>query len=106
MFAGDHDLLFEGEGRAPDPANASVHLHSGTGRSNWSEPADPLTDEQYLERAEPPFSDVAFEAVQPQPNPGVFQPAGHADRACRAASAEIGLPHADVDLDANTLFVR
>ncbi|MFD7912116.1 hypothetical protein ACFV30_15525 [Streptomyces sp. NPDC059752] len=65
-----------------------------------------MTDEEYLERAEPALTDEAFEAVQPQPNPGVFQPTGHADRACQAVSAEISLSHRDVDLDAGTLIFR
>ncbi|MGW1501978.1 hypothetical protein ACWCQW_26000 [Streptomyces mirabilis] len=89
MLAAQHDHLFGGERGAPDPANAGVHRHAGTGRSSRSEPAGPLADEQYLVRAEPALDDVAFEAVQPQPNPGAFQPAGHADRACRAVSAKI-----------------
>ncbi|MGW0901107.1 hypothetical protein ACWD0G_29725, partial [Streptomyces goshikiensis] len=63
-----------------------------------------MADEQDSERAEPLLTDKAFETVQPQPNPGVFQPAGHADRACQAVSAEIGLSHPDVDLDAGTLM--
>ncbi|MFB0615033.1 hypothetical protein [Streptomyces sp. AGS-58] len=98
--AADHDHLFEGEGGAPGLANAGVHPNAGTGRSSRSEPADPSADEQYLEPAEPALTDVAFETVQPQPNPGVFQPASHADRACRAVAVKINLPHPDVDLDA------
>ncbi|MFI1450277.1 hypothetical protein [Streptomyces virginiae] len=88
----------------PISPHAGVHLHAGADRSGRSEPADVLTDEQYPKRAEPPLADEAFEAVQPQPDPGVFQPAGHADRACRAVSAEIGLSHRDVDLDAGALM--
>ncbi|GAA0961444.1 hypothetical protein GCM10009575_095740 [Streptomyces rhizosphaericus] len=65
-----------------------------------------MADEQYLVRPEPTLTDEAFEAVQPQPDPGVFQPAGHADRACRAVSTKIGLPHPDIDLDTEPLTVR
>ncbi|MFD8419264.1 hypothetical protein [Streptomyces sp. NPDC059466] len=63
-----------------------------------------MADEQYPERAEPALIDAAFETVQPQPDPGVLQPAGHADRACRVASAKISLPHPDVDLHASALM--
>ncbi|MFB7787695.1 hypothetical protein ACFC1D_33890 [Streptomyces vinaceus] len=65
-----------------------------------------MADEQYLERAEPPLTDEAFETAQPQPDPGVFQPAGHPDRACRAVAAKVSLSHRDVDLDAGHLMFR
>ncbi|GHI95629.1 hypothetical protein TPA0905_51000 [Streptomyces olivaceus] len=65
-----------------------------------------MADEQDLERPETALADEAFEAVQPQPDPGVLQPAGHADGACRTVSTEIGLPHPDVDLDTEPLIVR